>query len=117
LDWRTVKRYLSTDAPSGPPVAPSREGTVARKIDALAPVVDAWLAADPRLRTSVIHERLVGEHSFDGHHQSRPRAATAPSSAGSSSSSSSPMRAADLQRGAVAARAADTCPRELPRCR
>ena len=68
LDWRTVKRYLSTDAP-GPPVAPSRRGTVARKIDALAPVVDAWLAADPRLKASVIHERLVAEHGFDGHYQ------------------------------------------------
>jgi transposase len=69
LDWRTVKRYLSTAAPSGPPRAPSRRGTVARKIDALAPVVDAWLAADPRLRASVIHERLVAEHGFDGHYQ------------------------------------------------
>ena len=69
LDWRTVKRYLSTDAPSGPPSAPSRRGCVARKIDALAPVVDAWLVADPRLRASVIHERLVAEHGFDGHYQ------------------------------------------------
>lgn len=69
LDWRTVKRYLSTDAASGPPVAPPRKGTVARKIDALAPVVDAWLAADSRLKASVIHERLVAEHGFDGHYQ------------------------------------------------
>jgi hypothetical protein len=57
-DWRTVKRYLSSDAPAGPP---SRRGTVARKIDALAPVVDAWSATDPRLKASVIHERLVAE--------------------------------------------------------
>ncbi len=69
LDWRTVKRYLSTEAPSGPPVAPSRTGTVARKIDALAPVVDAWLVTDPRLKASVIHERLVAEHGFTGHYQ------------------------------------------------
>ena len=69
LDWRTVKKYLSTDAPSGPPSAPSRRGCVARKVDAVAPVVDAWLAADPRLRASVIHERLVAEHGFDGHYQ------------------------------------------------
>jgi len=68
LDWRTVKRYLSTDTP-GPPVAPSRKGAVARKIDALAPVVDAWLANDPRLKASVIHERLVAEHGFTGHYQ------------------------------------------------
>ena len=26
LDWRTVKRYLSADAASGPPAAPSRKG-------------------------------------------------------------------------------------------
>lgn len=69
LDWRTVKRYLSSDAPCGPPVAPSRRGAVARKIDALAPVVDAWLATDARLKASVIHERLVAEHGFDGHYQ------------------------------------------------
>lgn len=69
LDWRTVKRHLSSDAPAGPPVAPSRKGTVVRKIDALAPVVDAWLAKDGRLKASVIHERLVAEHGFDGHYQ------------------------------------------------
>ena len=69
LDWRTVKKYLSLDAPAGPPIAPSRRGCVARKVDAVAPVIDAWLAADPRLRASVIHERLVAEHGFTGHYQ------------------------------------------------
>jgi hypothetical protein len=56
-----VKKYLSADAPAGPPTAPSRRGTVARKVDAVALVIDAWLASDPRLRASVIHERLVAE--------------------------------------------------------
>jgi transposase len=69
LDWRTVKKYLSGDAPAGPPTAPSRKGCVARKVDAVAPVIDAWLAADPRLKASVIHERLVAEHGFTGHYQ------------------------------------------------
>jgi transposase len=69
LDWRTVKKYLSADAPAGPPAAPSRRGTVARKVDAVVPVIDAWLAADPRLKASVIHERLVAEHGFTGHYQ------------------------------------------------
>ena len=69
LDWRTVKKYLSADTSSGPPVAPSRRGCVTRKVDVVAPVIDAWLAADPRLRASVIHERLVAEHGFDGHYQ------------------------------------------------
>ena len=40
-----------------------------RKVDAVAPVIDAWLAADPRLKASVIHERLVAEHGFGGHYQ------------------------------------------------
>jgi hypothetical protein len=62
-----VKKHLSTDA-AGPPVAPSR-GTVARKIASVAPVVDAWLAADPQLKASVIHERLVAEHGCTGHYQ------------------------------------------------
>jgi transposase len=69
LDWRTVKKYLSPDTASGPPAAPSRRGCVTRKVDAVAPVIDAWLAADPRLKASVIHERLVAEHGFDGHYQ------------------------------------------------
>ena len=69
LDWRTVKKYLSDDGPATPPVAPSRSGSVPRKIDAVASVVDAWLAKDPRLKASVIHERLVAEHGFDGHYQ------------------------------------------------
>ena len=28
VDWRTVKKYLSTDAAGGPPTAPSRRGYV-----------------------------------------------------------------------------------------
>lgn len=66
LDWRTVKKSLSTGSPAGPPAAPSRRGIVTRKIDAGAPVVEAWLAGDPRLKASVIHERLVAEHGFTG---------------------------------------------------
>jgi transposase len=69
LDWRTVKKYLSPDAATSPPSAPSRRGTVARKVDPVAPVIDALLAADPRLKASVIHERLVAEHGFTGHYQ------------------------------------------------
>jgi len=69
LDWRTVRKYLSAEGPGGPPAAPSRKGAVARKVDAVAPVVDAWLVADPRLKASVIHERLVAEHGFTGHYQ------------------------------------------------
>ena len=66
LDWRTVKKYLTTDAAAGPPAAPSRKGCVTRKVDTVAPVIDAWLAKDPQLKASVIHERLVADHGFDG---------------------------------------------------
>jgi transposase len=31
--------------------------------------VDAWLAKQPRLKASVIHERLVAGHGFAGHYQ------------------------------------------------
>jgi transposase len=67
-DWRTVKRYLSADAPTTPP-APTKRGPGRRKIDPYAHVVDAWLATQPRLKASVIHERLVAEHGFAGHYQ------------------------------------------------
>jgi transposase len=67
-DWRTVKRYLSAEASSGPPV-PARRGPGPRKIDPYAHLVDAWLRTQPRLRASVIHERLVAEHGFQGHYQ------------------------------------------------
>ena len=69
LDWRTVKKYLSADAPTGPPRAPSRAGCVPRKVDAVAGVIDAALRGDPSLRATVIHERLVAEHGFDGSYQ------------------------------------------------
>jgi transposase len=67
-DWRTVKRYLSADAPTRPPTAAKR-APGRRKLDPYAHLVDAWLAKQPRLRASVIHERLVAEHGFTGHYQ------------------------------------------------
>ena len=67
-DWRTVKRYLSAEASSSPP-APAKRGPGPRKIDPYAHLVDAWLRTQPRLKASVIHERLVAEHGFCGHYQ------------------------------------------------
>jgi transposase len=67
-DWRTVKRYLAADAPTTPP-APARRGPGPRKTDPYAHLIDAWLRAQPKLRASVIHERLVAEHGFTGHYQ------------------------------------------------
>jgi transposase len=67
-DWRTVKRYLSADAGSSPP-APAKRGPGPRKTDPYAHLIDAWLRAQPKLKASVIWERLVNEHGFDGHYQ------------------------------------------------
>ena len=67
-DWRTVKRYLSPDAPSRPPrQAPRRPQP--KLIDPYVHVVDAMLAAAPRIKASVIHERLVADHGFAGSYQ------------------------------------------------
>ena len=40
-----------------------------RKVDPYAHLIDAWLRAQPKLKASVIWERLVTEHGFDGHYQ------------------------------------------------
>lgn len=66
-DPRTVRKYIN--GPPVPPSAPPRVGTQPRKIEHLAPVVDAWLATDITLRASVIHERLVAQHGFGGSYQ------------------------------------------------
>jgi transposase len=67
-DWRTVKRYLSTDTPAAPP-APAKRGPGPRKTDPYAHLIDAWLRRQPKLKASVIWERLVTEHGFQGHYQ------------------------------------------------
>src|SRR5918993_1158631 len=67
-DWRTVKRYLSSDAPATPP-APAKRDPGPRKIDPYAHLVDTWLRRQPKLKASVIWERLVAEHGFCGHYQ------------------------------------------------
>jgi transposase len=68
-DWRTVRKYLAPQAPSTPPQAPSRAGTPPQVIAPFTDVVDAWLRAEPRLKGTVIHERLVAGYGFTGHYQ------------------------------------------------
>jgi transposase len=68
-DWRTARKYLSADAPAGPPRASSRAGTQPRLVDPFVEVIDTWLETEPRLRASVIHERLVADYGFTGHYQ------------------------------------------------
>jgi transposase len=62
-DWRTVKRYLTAEAPGSPP-APAKRGRGPRKTDPYAGLIDAWLRQQPKLKASVIHERLVGARSL-----------------------------------------------------
>ena len=68
-DWRTARKYLSPDAPAGPPRSSSRQGTQPRLVDPFVGVIDGWLVKEPRLRASVIHERLVADSGFTGHYQ------------------------------------------------
>lgn len=68
-DWRTVRKYLAEDAPSVPPVAPSRAGCQPRVITPFVGVIESWLRKDITLKGTVIHERLVAEHGFTGNYQ------------------------------------------------
>ena len=69
VDWRTVRKYLNSDGVALPPRAPPRAGTQPQVIAAFTEVIDAWLRADPALKGSVIHERLVADYGFTGHYQ------------------------------------------------
>jgi transposase len=68
-DWRTVKKYIEADSPALPPAGSPRKGTQPRKIDPFTAVIDAWLRTDPRLKASVIWERLAAEHGYDSTYQ------------------------------------------------
>lgn len=67
VDWRTVKKYLATDAAVAPPSAPPRAGTQPRAITPeLEALIRSWLVMDVELKASVIHERLVAERGSPG---------------------------------------------------
>jgi transposase len=57
-DWRTAKKYLGDDAPASPPKVAGRRRPK-RLVDDWAETIDGWLEVEPRLRASVIYERLV----------------------------------------------------------
>ena len=70
VDYRTVKKYLAAGATRVPPRGTSRKGTQPSVITAqVQERITAMLRIDVELRASVIHERLVHEHGFDGHYQ------------------------------------------------
>lgn len=60
-DWRTVKRYLEHGAQ---PVY--RRKRMPSKLDGLKPVIDQWLAAEPRLLATRVHQDLVRDYGFEG---------------------------------------------------
>jgi transposase len=77
-DWRTAKKYLAEEVPGRrstwqkkylavPPKVTSRPRT-GRLIDPFVPTIDKWLETEPKLRASVIHERLVAK-GFPGSYQ------------------------------------------------
>jgi hypothetical protein len=60
-DWRTVKRYLESGAQ---PVY--RRKRMSSKLDPLKPLIDQWLAAEPRLLATRVHQDLVRDYGFEG---------------------------------------------------
>ncbi|MEU6012374.1 helix-turn-helix domain-containing protein [Streptomyces sp. NPDC047453] len=48
LHRQTVRKYLSSQAPPGPPRGSSRQGTQARVVTEVAPLIDAMLRAELR---------------------------------------------------------------------
>jgi len=66
-DWRTPKKYLGDDAPSAPPKV-NRRPRPKRLIDDWTKTIDTWLEKEPRLKASVISERLV-PLGFSGSYQ------------------------------------------------
>ena len=60
-DWRTVKRYLEHGAQ---PVY--RRKRMPSKLDPSKPLIDQWLAAQPRLLATRVHQDLVRDYGFDG---------------------------------------------------
>lgn len=60
-DWRTVKRYLEDGAQ---PVYRRRRAP--SKLDQFKPLIDQWLAGEPRLLATRIHQDLVRDYGFQG---------------------------------------------------
>ena len=62
-DYRTVKKYLDPGASALPPTRAS-VAHPPRVIEPFTGVIDEWLRKEPRLKGTVIHERLVAEYGF-----------------------------------------------------
>jgi len=60
-DWRTVKRYLEQGAQ---PVY--RRKRMPSQLDPFKPLIDQWLAKEPRLLSTRVHQDLVRDYGFCG---------------------------------------------------
>jgi transposase len=60
-DWRTVKRYVEDGAQPA-----YQRKRAPSKLDAYKPLIDQWLAAQPRLLSTRIHQDLVRDYGFAG---------------------------------------------------
>ena len=60
-DWRTVKRYVEHGAQPA-----YRRRRTPSKLDQFKPLIDQWLAAEPRLLATRIHQDLVRDYGFQG---------------------------------------------------
>ncbi len=69
LHRQTVRKYLSSQAPPGPPRGSSRQGTQERVVTEVAPLIDAMLRAELLIKGTVVHERLVEQYGFAGNYQ------------------------------------------------
>ncbi|MGW4757572.1 MerR family transcriptional regulator [Streptomyces chartreusis] len=69
LNRRTVRKYLSSEGPVAPPrrVAPGHGRR--RKVDEVAPLIDAMLRSEILIKGAVVHERLAAEYGFTGTYQ------------------------------------------------
>jgi transposase len=60
-DWRTVKRYIEEGAQPA-----YRRGRMPSMLDEFKPLIDQWLAAQPRLLATRVHQDLVRDYGFCG---------------------------------------------------
>ena len=67
-DYRTVKKYLDESASA---LAPQRAKVThpPQVIEPFKELIDEWLAKEPRLQGTVIHQRLVSDHGFTNSYQ------------------------------------------------
>lgn len=62
LNRKTVRKYLSGQAPAAPPRRVSNGRPRKKAVDEVAPLIDAMLKAEILIKGAVVHERLVKDY-------------------------------------------------------